>query len=63
LKSVANGAASSRGKRMPKKGKKGKKGMKDPASKEPFVPPWHKGKPLWYTRGFITDGGTSQAGR
>jgi hypothetical protein len=48
---------------MPKKGKKGKKGTKDPAPKKPFVPPWHKGKPLWYTRGFITEGGTSQAGR
>lgn len=52
------------GKGMPKKGKKGekgKKGKKDPAPKEPFVPPWQRGKPLWYTRGFITDESTSQA--
>jgi len=34
---------------MPKGKKGGKKGKKkkDAAPKEPFVPPWHKGKPLW----------------
>ena len=43
--------------RMAKKGKGGKggkgkgKGKKDAKPKEPFVPPWKLGKPLWYTQG------------
>jgi len=34
---------------MPKKGKKGGKGKmnKEVAPKEPFVPAWKLGKPLW----------------
>lgn len=36
---------------MPKKSKKGGKGKKkkEAVPKEPFVPAWKIGKPLWYT--------------
>ena len=34
--------------------KKGKgKGKKEAKPKEPFVPPWKLGKPLWYTQGRV----------
>ena len=40
------------GKKGGGKGKKGGKSKgKEAKAKEPFVPPWKQGKPLWYTQG------------